>query len=303
MDDLSLLRCVECGGADLHGTSGPPDGAGVRCRGCGTVYPRTGGILRMVPCGSPLRNEGTPESGPGRLDDRLQADYWEDENHAFRSPRHPIVRCFAEQRWRYLASKFDVASVRTALDVGCGEGFSTLYAPQHVTITACDGSWTMLRRHPGPRRLQADAFRLPFREEAFDLVFAWELLHHVSEPYRVLGELARVSRRFVVSCEPNPMNPAQFLFALADPAHRWVLRFSRRYMLGQAERAGLRVTHFSRGGCLFPNKTPPLLFALLKRVPYRIPLVGITNCLVAEKTRRDLGARRPSGAALPRRVA
>jgi SAM-dependent methyltransferase len=215
------------------------------------------------------------------------------------------VRYFAEQRWKYLGSKIDLTELRTGLDVGCGDGFSTLYAPGHLQLTACDGSLTMLRRHPGARRLQADAFRLPFRDNSFDLVFAWELLHHVSEPHRVLAEMARVSRKWVINCEPNPLNPAQFLFAWYDPAHRWVLRFSRRFMVRQAAQAGLRVTHFSRGGCLFPNKTPQLAFSVLKWVPYRIPILGISNCLIAEKTQavapiRELPAETQAEQHLPR---
>ncbi|NQU22877.1 MAG: class I SAM-dependent methyltransferase [Candidatus Nealsonbacteria bacterium] len=282
MEDISDLRCVECLSTHLHRScvAGAPDTKRLRCASCGAEFPVVDGIVRMVPRDSALRAEETAAPA-AELDDSLQAEYWEDDGHGFRSPQDPIVRCFAEQRWRYLASRFDVASVRTALDVGCGDGFSTLYAPKHVAVTACDGSLTMLRRHQGDRRLQVDAFRLPFQDRSFDLVFAWELLHHVSEPHRVLAEMGRVSRRWVIACEPNPVNPAQHLFARLDPAHRWVLRFSKRYMLSQAAAASLEVTHFSRGGCLFPNKTPRAIFPLLRRVPYRIPLVGITNCMIA----------------------
>jgi SAM-dependent methyltransferase len=259
----------------------------------------------MVPRDSVLRRAGLATQAPLALDDGLQAEYWNDDAHGFRPPQHPIVRYFAEQRWRYLASKVNLAGLRTALDVGCGDGFSTLYAPGHLQLTACDGSLTMLQRHPGARRLQADAFRLPFRDGAFDLVFAWELLHHVSEPHQVLAEMARVSRKWVICCEPNPINPAQFLFAWYDPAHRWVLRFSKRFMVRQAEQAGLRVTHFSRGGCLFPNKTPQFAFPVLKWIPYRIPVLGISNCLIAEKAdqiahRRGLPSRDPAADSVPR---
>src|SRR5690606_38000534 len=118
---------------------------------------------------------------------------------------------------------------------------------------------------------------------SFDLVFAWELLHHVSEPWRVLGEMARTSRRWVIGFEPNPINPAQFAFACVDPAHRWVFRFRKHYLAEQYARAGLKVCHVSRGGWIFPNKTPEWLFALLRQVPYRLPFVGISSVIIAEK--------------------
>jgi SAM-dependent methyltransferase len=233
----------------------------------------------MLPRTSILRTK--VQERPLVIDDALQAHYWEDQSHAFRPPEHAIVRFFAQQRWRYLERQLDLSGIKTALDVGCGDGFSTRYAPSHMRVVACDGSLTMLSRHTGGERIQADAFCLPFRDASFDMVFVWELLHHVSAPHRVLSEMARVSRRWVVCFEPNPLNIAQFLFALADRAHRWVLRFSRKFMVDQAREAGLQVIHFARGGCLFPNKTPQWLFPFLRLFPYRLPLIGISNCLIA----------------------
>jgi ubiquinone/menaquinone biosynthesis C-methylase UbiE len=237
----------------------------------------------MVPRDSALRRPRDSQEQALALDDGLQAAFWEDESHGFRSAEHPIVEFFASQRWAYLARCCDLATVRTALDVGCGDGFSTLYAPPHLEVTACDGSMTMLRRNRARRRLQADAFRLPFRDDAFDLAFCWELLHHVSQPHQVLSEMARVSRRWVVVCEPNPWNPAQFAFALCDRPHRWVLRFSQRYLNNQAAAAGLEVVHFARCGWIFPNKTPEWMFRVLKQFPYPLPLLGISSCLVARR--------------------
>ena len=280
--DTSDLRCVECGDGEILAGENCDDP--LRCSDCQASYPVVDGIPSLVPRGSALARPAASDDASAALDDGVQARYWASDEHGFRSPHHPIVEYFSRQRWRSLASRLDLDGVRTALDVGCGDGFSSLYVPSHVQVTACDGSLTMLRRHAGSRRLHVDAFALPFRQASFDLVFAWELLHHVSEPHRVLSEMARVSRKWVVCCEPNPLNPAQALFAIADPAHRWVLRFSRRYMMREIERAGLLTSHFFRGGCIFPNKTPRFLFPLLRLLPYRLPIVGITNVLVARSS-------------------
>lgn len=264
---------------ELHPRENGASPTALVCESCGASFPIDDGVVRMVPRGSPLLQESTS----AKDGDELQAKYWQTDAHGFRPPDHPIVRGFAEQRWRYIARHLDVGQVETALDVGCGDGFSTRYAPPHLRITACDGSMTMLRRHTGFRRFQADAFVLPFRDRTFDLVYAWELLHHVSEPHRVLAEMARVSRRYVVSCEPNPLNPAQAAFALYDPAHRWVLRFRRRYMREHFGRAGLAIRHIARGGWVFPNKTPEWMYRTVRRLPYRLPLLGISSVVVAEK--------------------
>ncbi len=57
------------------------------------------------------------------------------------------------------------------------------------------------------RFFQGDAARLPFPEESFDLVASANLIHHMTEPARAVGEMVRVCRpggRVVVA----DMNPA-----------------------------------------------------------------------------------------------
>lgn len=55
----------------------------------------------------------------------------------------------------------------------------------------------MLSRHPllkSGKIVLADGLRLPFLENRFDLVYAWEALHHVSDPRLMISEMACVSR-------------------------------------------------------------------------------------------------------------
>lgn len=213
-------------------------------------------------------------------DDEAQQAYWEDE-HGHRGYDHPVVAAFARQRVAEVFCRWlDLGEVRTALDVACGDGFSTWYVGEHVAeVHGIDRSGRMLRRHPmfGTDRLvQGDVRELPFDDGRFDLVYAWEALHHVSNPQDVLAEMARVSRRYVLVAEPNRRNPAQLAFALADREHRWVLRYSLAYMRRVFARAGLHVLKAAAGGWIFPNKTPRWLLPALRRLPYWCPL-GITN--------------------------
>jgi ubiquinone/menaquinone biosynthesis C-methylase UbiE len=218
-------------------------------------------------------------------DDR-QKVYWE-AGHKFRSYDHPVVEFFAKQRVEQLARRLPLAQIQNALDVGCGDGFSSFYMSRRIPeLWAVDRSNRMLRRHPllgSGRVFSCDAFRLPFRDNSFDLVYCWELLHHVSNPQSVLREMIRVSRKYVVAAEPNRNNPFQFGFALWDREHRWVLRFSLGYMRRLFASAGLQIERAFCGGCIFPNMTPIWLFPLLRRVPYRVPLVGISNWVLAKK--------------------
>ena len=214
--------------------------------------------------------------------DRARQDAYWDADEVHREVGHPVVEGFARQRWDHLARIIpDFDRVRTALDVGGGSGFSTHHAPPWLRSVSCDRSRHMLAKSPVARRLQLDATALPFADDSFDLVFCWEVLHHLNEPWRALEEMARVSRGWVLAFEPNPANLAQFLFALVDREHRWVLRYSRRYLLRQFARVGLRPLTFQRVGLIFPNRTPQWLYHALRPLPFRVPLVGISNLVVA----------------------
>lgn len=218
-------------------------------------------------------------------DDDRQRRYW-DAAPVYREFDHPVVAVFARQRVDYLSTWLDLASIRTALDVGCGDGFSTFYMHERIpTVLAVDRSEAMLRRHPMRGQgtvLRGDIMSLPLPDTAVDLAYCWEVLHHISDPVAAVREMARVSRRYVLVADPNRANPAQFVFALVDREHRWVLRNSLAYMRGLLERAGLRVAHASSGGFILPNRTPSWLVGALRPLPYQSP-IGISNWVVGVK--------------------
>ncbi len=212
-------------------------------------------------------------------DDEKQRVYWEAE-HGFRTYDHPVVEFFARQRIAKTLDWLDMDSVSNALDVGCGDGFSTYYMNEKIPdVIACDRSEVMLKRHPlydQGKTVVADARELPFDDNSFDLVYGWEILHHISNPSTVLAEMARVSRKYVMVAEPNRSNIFQFGFALVDREHRWVLRYSRKYLRDRMREAGLDVLRTRSGGWIFPNKTPGWLMPILRRMPYWCP-IGISN--------------------------
>jgi len=174
-------------------------------------------------------------------------------------------------------------TIRCGLDVGSGTGFSILHAPPGIQFAATDLSWRMLSENICNRRVLAEAYRLPFADASFDVVMCWEVLHHIAAPVIALAEMRRVSRRWVLLFEPNPLNIFQFLFALIDREHRWVLRFSKKYLMGQIIRADLAPMIYRTTGLIFPNKTPAPIARILAHLPFHIPLVGISQCIVAVK--------------------
>lgn len=129
---------------------------------------------------------------------------------------------FTDRGWETLARRFQAAVPGTeklrVLDVGCGTGRSqriyrqrsSLYAGIDLSLSALrqarrrfDGSW-----------LQADACRLPFRAESFDVVAFSSVLHHIGDRRAALGEAARVLRPggWAFAFDPNLLHPAMLLF-------------------------------------------------------------------------------------------
>src|SRR5436309_10229749 len=128
----------------------------------------------------------------------------------------------------------------------------------------------MLRDNPAPRSslTLCEAGRLPYRSGAFDVVYCWELLHHVGDPQTVVREMTRVARIAVLLCEPNSLNPAMALFGIAHPAERGLLRFTPSYARQLLAGVGLRVVDSRTAGCIAPNRMPASLARALAKLPY-----------------------------------
>lgn len=90
-----------------------------------------------------------------------------------------------------------------ALEVGCGSAkLAALIGERGARVTGVDLSWNALqaaKRNLNALRVkgelgQADAFRLPFSEGAFDAVLSTGLLEHFRDPMPIVAEMARVLR-------------------------------------------------------------------------------------------------------------
>ena len=90
-------------------------------------------------------------------------------------------------------------SVRTILDVGCGDGSLTNCFTDEYNIIGCDLNTSGLNKVIGPKVLCNSAI-LPFRHRTFDLVISSQIIEHL--PHNVyektLKELQRVTARYIL---------------------------------------------------------------------------------------------------------
>jgi SAM-dependent methyltransferase len=95
----------------------------------------------------------------------------------------------------------------TALDVGCAEGFfvSSLRSRLGKEVWGVDISDVAARRAAsrlGGSFAAGDALDLPAPDGSFDLVYSTETIEHVLDPERMIAEMRRVARRWVVVTTP-----------------------------------------------------------------------------------------------------
>jgi len=211
-----------------------------------------------------------------------QQAFWETGGH-YRSSDHPVVELFARQRVAHLAQRGALDGVASLLDVGAGSGFSSAYYPARIRVVACDYAAGMLAGNPVRDRLRCSATTLPFADGAFDVVTCWELLHHLDDPVAALREMWRVARKRLVVFEPNRINPGHIVLGLTREEERRSLLFSPGHLRRLVRAATGRRARPQRCGLFFPNVTPLPVARLLARLPYRVPVIAISQLLVLEK--------------------
>jgi SAM-dependent methyltransferase len=150
------------------------------------------------------------------------------------------------------------------LDLGCGAGRHTFEAARrgaHVVALDRDGAglkevmhwlaamWTTgeLSSQTSAGTVRGDANRLPFPDGAFDAVIAAEVLEHLPEDRRAIGEVVRVLRPGGVAAVTVPRWwPERICWALSESYHTveggHVRIYHRRRLMGLLRDAGLRDT-------------------------------------------------------------
>lgn len=114
----------------------------------------------------------------------------------------------------------------TALDVGCAEGFfmgaiGERFGPEMWGVDISDAAVRKARDTLGTPVAAADALNLPLADGSFDLVYSTETIEHVLHPEKMISEMRRVARRWVVVTTPVSQSAHEHEpdFELKDEGH------------------------------------------------------------------------------------
>lgn len=126
-----------------------------------------------------------------------------------------------ESRKLHLADR-NVPVCENLLDLGAGYGIYlphlTRKAKRVVAVEANEGLCSAIKEL-GYEAILADARSLPFRDGAFECVWASEIIEHLPS-LDFLAEIERVNRKTIVITMPNPWSPHY----KRDPTH--ILKYS-----------------------------------------------------------------------------
>jgi SAM-dependent methyltransferase len=208
------------------------------------------------------------------------------EKVKYRLPQHPVIEGYVRPKLDYISRVVSLGKTTSLLDVGCGNGVFTYYFQQLCGfVTGLDNSRNMLAENPCPHVVQCGATDLPFSDVSFDVAFEANLLHHVEDRTKVVREMARVSRRWVVLIEPNRYNPLMLAFGLVVPAERGLLTSTKASNLAIVREVGLKPISWMTTGMISQNNTPSVLLPILRRFDREI-WYGEYVVLIAEKPSR-----------------
>jgi len=216
-----------------------------------------------------------------------QKKYWDKKKHSKRkSPDSPVIRSYVQPKIDLIINKIDLPDDSKVLDVGAGNGYFSYWFDKRWDTTAIDYSEVILENNPVEKKMVMDARNLEFPDNSFDLVFCHAVLHHIDKPDRikVINEMRRVSKKYVVMIEPNCFNPLMYAFGLLKKEERGLLDFSISYSAQLIHDGGLRVIESASWGALTPNRMPltRLLLPIFAKFERKL-LFGVNNIVIAEK--------------------
>lgn len=188
-----LLKCIRCKSDTLYFPEGSDT---LICSACGHTYP----VKEEVPVLLP-DTDGVMDTQPGlhekagsefRYIDHYDKDAYASDYFEVRDSGTEHI----ERRTRECISAEVNGRSGAILDVGCGKAWvAQMFCGKGFDVVSMDlalrNTTKALQLYPYPNHyaVVADAFHLPFRKNLFDYIIASEIIEHVYDPEKFIGEL------------------------------------------------------------------------------------------------------------------
>jgi SAM-dependent methyltransferase len=138
------------------------------------------------------------------------------------------------------------SETREILDLGCGTGTMLGYLEQYGKVTGLDADEQAIRfcRQRGVENVRLlESERLPFPDQSFDLVTAFDVLEHIRDDRRTLDEIRRVLRPDGTILAAVPAHP--WLWGAQDEISHHERRYTKSELKNRIGAAGLDLRRLS----------------------------------------------------------
>ena len=160
------------------------------------------------------------------------------DNFTKHTSKNPLQQFFIQKFNERLLSVIKDLSIETILDVGCGEGFTLQKLKDNSIGKKLEGieyDMTAIKlgkqMHPEITIKEGDIYKLPYKDNSFDLIICTEVFEHLERTEKALSELHRVAKKYCLLSVPH-----EPIFMLVD------------YMRGKTPQSIGHINHWSRNG-------------------------------------------------------
>ena len=165
-----------------------------------------------------------PEADTRGINQKYSNDeYWNKTVYNL-DPGHPLVIQRTKPVIDKVAEIISIHKNTKVLDIGCGAGdFTQHLAMLSDQVTGLDHSAYIFKKNKHHRLVIGDAMALKYPDNSFDIVFCANTLHHIPDYPKAIAEMVRVSKKYVVIFEPNPLNPFMLANGIMKKEERQIL--------------------------------------------------------------------------------
>lgn len=152
-----------------------------------------------------------------------------------------------------MASYLERMEAPRILDVGCGTGANMEGFAGFGDLFGMDVSMAAIKyaRHKGCSLFQADVMRIPFKNDSFDVITAFDVIEHIEDDLAALKEICRACKIGGITVFAVPA--FEFLWGEHDELAHHLRRYTRKKLEALVLESGFEIEKISyNNSFLFP---------------------------------------------------